>query len=385
MDTEILKEISSKLEVLNLTLKELVDITKNGNTETLNVFRVVEHHLLQLSDAIYSDINDNGYDNTNGQSDQIGQNCENNTFTPDESSINTASYRIKQSMKYVWNRSLNERKQAYWNYLKFKNTAAIYSEWIKKDNPIIPRKYRPKIIPGEVDEDKDIRRETSLQLFEADIKILKNKSRRYENAFKQTDDEMCAIFEKKSDGEICRNLKKIWGKECKKEEEKSAAIFEKKLKWLKEYENNFGTDIFVHENSYDSSKNKRPWQNINRNTSGDNYIRDFTHRSNHVQHTFRNTNPTVNYANNTQPRNTRVMNRRNKENNSRNFKANQSSENVTYSSKPVTHNGITYIGKNVRQSFLEQSQFDKGGGGNTSVMETNVMVDNEITFRKQIA
>jgi hypothetical protein len=34
------------------------------------------------------------------------------------------------------------------------------------------------------------------------IKILKNKSRRYENAFQQTHDEMFAIFEKKNDGEI---------------------------------------------------------------------------------------------------------------------------------------------------------------------------------------
>jgi hypothetical protein len=94
MDKEILKEISSKFEVLNLTLKELVDITKNGNRETLNVFRVVAHHLLQC--RCYSDINDNEYVNTNGQSNQIGlgQNCENNTFTPDESSMNIASYGI---------------------------------------------------------------------------------------------------------------------------------------------------------------------------------------------------------------------------------------------------------------------------------------------------
>ena len=167
-------------------------------------------------------------------------------FAPDEQSITRDAYTFRRSMITVWRKSLNERKQAYWNYLKFTNTSVIYDTWLGKEQPVLPRKYRPNVIPGEHNDDKEIRKENAIYAFEADIKIM-NKSRRYEESFLKIDEEMIEIIKRKSLGEVCEKVIEIWRTECEKEETVSADIWMKKQVWLENYEEDFGSDIFVDE------------------------------------------------------------------------------------------------------------------------------------------
>ena len=163
--------------------------------------------------------------------------CELSTdnFIADSSSVKRQVTKIKKSLSGVWKKSLNERKQAYWNNLRFQNTAVVYESWLGKENPVIIRKFRPKLIIGEHEEDRTIRKENALRNVEAEIRILKNKARRHETKFRQVDDEMQTIFSRKAQGEVFENLKDIWKNDCEREEIKSNEIWENKKNWLDNY------------------------------------------------------------------------------------------------------------------------------------------------------
>ena len=154
---------------------------------------------------------------------------------------------VKQGIFRIWKRSLNERKMEYWNHLRFRNTAVTYEKWLGKENPVLPRKFRPVGITGEAEEDKDIRREMALKTLESEVKLLKNKANRGENNFKKIDLERAEVISKKATGEVKDNLLQLWKLECGKEEEKSECIWQKSQMWLDRYEDNFGNDIFIME------------------------------------------------------------------------------------------------------------------------------------------
>ncbi|CAG2184848.1 unnamed protein product [Mytilus edulis] len=78
---------------------------------------------------------------------------------------------VRKSIISLWKRKLNERKQNFWNFLKSQNTVIIYETWLGKEMPVIPRKLRPKTIPGEHTDDINIRRENAIRNFEVEIKL----------------------------------------------------------------------------------------------------------------------------------------------------------------------------------------------------------------------
>ena len=57
-----------------------------------------------------------------------------------------------------WQNLLNERKMDHWNYSRNEKSATIYVKWREMDPSIIPKKYQPKIVPGENDQFKQLRR-----------------------------------------------------------------------------------------------------------------------------------------------------------------------------------------------------------------------------------
>ena len=78
----------------------------------------------------------------------------------------------------MWRKSLNEWKMAFWNHTRSINLAVVYEQWLGKEQTILLRKFRPLKIAGEAVEDKEIRREIALRNFEAEVKLLKNKTER---------------------------------------------------------------------------------------------------------------------------------------------------------------------------------------------------------------
>lgn len=56
--------------------------------------------------------------------------------------IKNEAFRIQRSMNKIWHNNLNQRKQAFWNMLKNKNTRVIYVDWFYRDN--FPASQRSK-------------------------------------------------------------------------------------------------------------------------------------------------------------------------------------------------------------------------------------------------
>lgn len=170
-NTEVLQEISSKLEIINISLRELINVTQESKSELLSAI---------LSSVIKVDMP------VLPRETIVGVGLEDDSFENVASDIMQSereAYKIRQMIIRIWQKSQNERKQSYWNYLKFLNTGTIYETWVGKDTPVLPRKYRIHRIPGEPHEDEEIRKESTLHRFESDIKIMKNKSRRYELSY----------------------------------------------------------------------------------------------------------------------------------------------------------------------------------------------------------
>ncbi|VDI56115.1 Hypothetical predicted protein [Mytilus galloprovincialis] len=139
--------------------------------------------------------------------------------------------------------------------------------------PVIPRKLRPKTIPGEHTDDINIRRENAIRNFEVEIKLLKNKANRYEHNYKKIDEEMYETFVAKFNAEVTESINNLWRSDCEKEETKSVQIWERKQLWLEEYEEHFG-DLFVTEettqfdNSYRKKTFPRKERKVQRNYPG---------------------------------------------------------------------------------------------------------------------
>ncbi|CAG2193816.1 unnamed protein product [Mytilus edulis] len=145
--------------------------------------------------------------------------------------------------------------------------------------PVIPRKLRPKTIPGEHTDDINIRRENAIRNFEVEIKLLKNKANRYEHNYKKIDEEMFETFVAKFNAEITESINNLWRSDCEKEEIKSVQIWERKQLWLEEYEDHFG-DLFVTEentqvdNAYKKKTFPRKERKVQRNYPGTSHNTD---------------------------------------------------------------------------------------------------------------
>ena len=155
----MLQDISSKLEVISLTLKDFVEIYKSERSKTADVIVCLEENIKGLSDQVMQ--------NRNGDTE----------ISAEPHRPENAVQAIRQQLWRIWRKSLNERKMAFWNHTRSINLAVVYDLWLGIEQPILPRKFRPMKIAGEAIEDTEIRRDTALRNFEAEVKLLKNKSR----------------------------------------------------------------------------------------------------------------------------------------------------------------------------------------------------------------
>ncbi|CAG2200639.1 unnamed protein product [Mytilus edulis] len=165
METTAFKELSSKLILIHEDLRELINISKTKKIDESKIIETLKREL-KISFNIVD---------------------EQQAVNSQELLINSSQdiNNVRKSIISLWKRKLNERKQNFWNFLKSQNTVIIYETWLGKEMPVIPRKLRPKTIPGEHTDDINIRRENAIRNFEVEIKLLKNKANRYEHNYKK--------------------------------------------------------------------------------------------------------------------------------------------------------------------------------------------------------
>ncbi|CAG2210374.1 unnamed protein product [Mytilus edulis] len=378
METTAFKELSSKLILIHEDLRELINISKTQKIDETKIIETLKREL-KISFNIVD---------------------EQQAVNSQELLINSSQdiNNVRKSIISLWKRKLNERKQNFWNFLKSQNTVIIYETWLGKEMPVIPRKLRPKTIPGEHTDDINIRRENAIRNFEVEIKLLKNKANRYEHNYKKIDEEMFETFVAKFNAEITESINNLWRSDCEKEEIKSVQIWERKQLWLEEYEDHFG-DLFVTEentqvdNAYKKKTFPRKERKVQRNYPGTSHNTDdnLTNQAVvHVSHT-----PHTNIQPRNKPKCHQNQNRYSKQTTN----ANQNNYNLRLRRNPEPHrrqqnfvndNGTTYIGQNVQNHFLGQRRMNDKGGGTTdrsirNQIQSSVNTNYEETFPKEIA
>ena len=90
----------------------------------------------------------------------------------------------KRKINQLWKNSLNSRKQAFWQQYKAKNVAEKFSELLNMEPPQMLRKFLPKEIKNESEEETRIRKELAMEKVKTEIKLLQVPSTKYEQAFK---------------------------------------------------------------------------------------------------------------------------------------------------------------------------------------------------------
>ena len=135
------------------------------------------------------------------------------------------SHKAKKSIEKLWKDSLNARKQAFWTYYKAKTTAETFEKLLEEDPPKMPRRFLPKGIPNEEEEETKIRQEISLENFKAEIRLLHVRAKSYEQKFTKIDVQMVENFTEKYTENVVDHLKEFWFQDCKKEEEFSMNKF----------------------------------------------------------------------------------------------------------------------------------------------------------------
>lgn len=230
----------------------------------------------------------------------------------------------------------------------------MYETWLTLNNPVLPRKFRPKHIDGEIEEDRVIRRDAALYRFQSEIKIMKNKATRQQEKYLNIDEEMISIIREKSlitssESETERWLLSRWEEECEREQQRSASIWLKKEEWLRNYADTYGDSIFL--------KDTRNTTHATKEKSADR-VRNRRSYSEVVKSPFPVNRPiTRNFANR------RNHNREKREEQANKYPHGDNTERQVRLPKSINRNGKTYIGKSMNQSFLEERTFtDKGGG-----------------------
>ena len=87
--------------------------------------------------------------------------------------INEAETRTaKRTISELWQNALNTRKQTYWNHYRAKKTTDVFHDLLQQDPPKIPRKFLPRRIEGEPEDELEIRKQLSIEKFRTEINLL---------------------------------------------------------------------------------------------------------------------------------------------------------------------------------------------------------------------
>jgi hypothetical protein len=152
------------------------------------------------------------------------------------------TYKIKQKIRSEWNRTLNYRKQPYWQQINNANHAEYFEKWINQENPIIPRKFRIKEIRGEPEVQTAIRVDVAINRVKGEIELLRMRAENNQRKVLRLDDEMEEILKTNANGLVLESLQKQWKSDCQKEEDRSYNRWRYTESWLLDYARKYGND-----------------------------------------------------------------------------------------------------------------------------------------------
>ena len=216
---QILAAIEQNSNITHNLLRELIDATKNNNQVDVDQIS----HQVQRSESrnarTFAEVVANTLKTSMAQAEE--------RKLQDRRSRNE-SQKAKKDIGKLWKDTLNTRKQAFWTYYKAKTTTDIFQKLSEQNPPKMPRKFLPKAIENECEEETKIRQSIALEGFKAEIRLLEVRSRNYEQRFTKIDSDMIQYFTEKYTEDVVDQLKEFWIEDCKAEEAFSIARFKQK-------------------------------------------------------------------------------------------------------------------------------------------------------------
>ena len=149
-----------------------------------------------------------------------------------KSTLTQASFQFKKTIAKEWSKYLNTRKIAYYNKKRAEGIASIYSSFLEKDPPFIPRKFREKSHPGQSEDQTSLKLDLSKRKVSIEIKRLQEQAVKQDSILTETERAVESLIKKTDDVNIQQTLKEHWIKSVKQEEEKSLVIWEKRKEWF---------------------------------------------------------------------------------------------------------------------------------------------------------
>eukprot|EP00112_Aurelia_sp_Birch-Aquarium-sp1_P026501 Seg942.3 transcript_id=Seg942.3/GoldUCD/mRNA.D3Y31 product="hypothetical protein" protein_id=Seg942.3/GoldUCD/D3Y31 len=143
--------------------------------------------------------------------------------------------KLKSKMKN-WGDTLNERKKIFWLYLKNTKLANKYKEWYDSTPEKIPRKFLPKTIPGEAEEQREVRMRHAKETMKSEMEMMAIKINNFKLKYQATDQEMYSEIETSAYDERTKaSLRQMWMKDCKLEEQNSESIWKEREELVHKY------------------------------------------------------------------------------------------------------------------------------------------------------
>ena len=133
---------------------------------------------------------------------------------------------LKSEMALRWSSRLNTRKKHYWNFVKNKAKAELYSNWQTSTPNFIPLKYRPKRISGETPEFTTRRLSEAKLRYKNDTEQMMIYAQTHHARATEVDEKMFSeIQETCSDPAVQEKLLQDWHADTYKEESVSNQVW----------------------------------------------------------------------------------------------------------------------------------------------------------------
>lgn len=229
-DNRQLAEISEKLSLAISVLHEIKDIVKrNGIASPPETTGAVFSELSGAMKSIQETITQQAVQSVDSQPANI---------------LEAEAMKIKISLGQLWNRKLNQRKNAYWAFIRNKGNLYFHEKWTKGDGSpiIIPRKFQKFEVSNEHEGQKQLREQAIAQQFKLEMEMERLKVEACIETARRIDDEMVDVIKSRCCGKVQDMCKNYWLQDVARNEDISKKRWQKNEAWLKSYEEQFLID-----------------------------------------------------------------------------------------------------------------------------------------------
>lgn len=153
--------------------------------------------------------------------------------------IDAEARQIKATISKIWTQKLQDRKDAYWGYLKNSGNFLFHEQWMEATPIIIPRKMQKFELKHKNAEQTALRESSVLQQFQNKIEMELLQTVSCVERYRQIDSEMKGVILAKSSGRVAERLIEFWGTNIHSDEDISHKRWSVKEQFLKRYEEEF--------------------------------------------------------------------------------------------------------------------------------------------------